>query len=455
MKTIRRQILVYLFTGMALATLAAGLLSYWKMRIEVNEMFDYQIKQVAGAIPTQLSVVHALPSDDDADDEIIVQMWNPSGQLVFTSTPSVPLPRASGFGFRSIELAGQKWRTYSEEDEGQQIQVAQPQQVRNRMAASMALRSLIPFMALIPLLGMLIWIVVDRGLSPLHRLAEAVSQRSPSALDPLERENYPPEIHPMIDALNDLLARLDQAILTQRTFVADAAHELRTPLAALKLQLQLVERETDRDLAATGFRKLHDRINRATHVVQQLLTLARQEHRSSGLAYKPVDLQQLAAQAISDHIPQAECKKIDLGLSVAATAAGSASTVPGDANSLRIMLGNLIDNAVRYTPANGRVDVFVDTSPEGDVLLTVVDDGPGIPAVDRARVFDRFYRCEGTLESGSGLGLFIARAIADQHGAVIELGPAHGDSGLAATVRFKRCAQDHLTEGCLTAFSIH
>ncbi len=437
MISIRRKLLMYLFGGMISATLLAGFATYLQVRHEMNEMFDYQLQQIATAFPTELSVGHTLPVGDDSEDEVMLQIWDKDNQLLFTSAPTIMLRRVNAIGFSKTKLNQQNWRVYSQLDQGRFIQVSQPVAIRNRMAVSMALRSLIPFVVLIPLLGLLIWIVVGRALQPIGRLAASINQRTPEALEAISDGPYPPELQPMLLALNGLLARLEQARTTQRAFVSDAAHELRTPLAALKLQLQLVERENRDPKLEAGLGKLHERLNRASHLVQQLLTLARHEGRLPDRRYRKVDLQKLVAGVVSELAPQAENKHVDLGVVASETYGNGPVFVFGDVENLRILLGNLVDNAVRYTPAHGRVDVSV-ASTDGYALLQVADNGRGIPPEDRERVFDRFYRREGSGESGSGLGLFIAKTIAAQHDATIELGNAKDGSGLLATVRLKQ-----------------
>jgi two-component system OmpR family sensor kinase len=432
--TIRRQLLIYLLGGMFAATLVATLATYIEVRNETNELFDYQLQQIADALPNEIPIGLNLPVGKVEHEEIEVQVWDADGRLVFTSGPMAYMPRFKGFGLRSISYDGKGWRIFSEGNANRFIQISQPHAVRNELAAGMALRTLTPFMILIPILALLIWLVVGRGLAPIHLLAHEVSQRSPDALDPLPDHAYPPELQPILRELNALLDQLARAFATQRAFVADAAHELRTPLAALKLQLQLVEREQDRTEIEAGFRKLHDRLNRATHLVQQLLTLARHEHHTTRPQHRVIDLQELAISTVSDHAPQAENKGVDLG--VMPFAGALAPRILGDESSLRIMLGNLIDNATRYTQVGGRVDVAIGLAEDGAPILRVADNGPGIPEEDRERVFDRFYRREGTGQSGSGLGLFIARTIADQHEARIELSRT-AERGLTVTVRFK------------------
>jgi two-component system OmpR family sensor kinase len=435
-RTIRRQLLIYLLGGMVSAMLVASFAMYVVVRSETNEIFDYQLQQIADAFPNEIPVGMMLPVDKEEDEKIVVQVWNADGKLIFTSGPVTHMPRFGGTGFSSVTFNSHNWRIYSESNGSRSIQVGQLKVARAELAASMAARALLPFMVLIPILALLIWVVVGRSLAPVHRLARDVSQRSPDALEPIMDDSYPPELQPILTALNRLLERLAQAFATQRAFVADAAHELRTPLAALKLQLQLVERESDRAQVELGFKKLHDRLNRATHLVQQLLTLARHERHTAGPEHKPIDLRALAISTVSDHAPLAQSKGVDLGV-MPYEEHEEAPKIMGDDDSLRIMLGNLVDNATRYTHVHGRVDVSIIRNHDGSALLRVADNGPGIPEEDRQRVFDRFYRREGTGESGSGLGLFIARTIANQHHATIVLGQTDEHGGLTVTVRFK------------------
>jgi two-component system OmpR family sensor kinase len=243
----------------------------------------------------------------------------------------------------------------------------------------------------------------------------------------------PDEIAPLSAALNQLLARLSHAIDTQRAFVADAAHALRTPLAALQLQAQLVERADDGAARDQAIGKLRQGLERLTHLVTQLLTLARQEPGAALPAHEPVALDQLAASVVADMAQAALDRDIDLGLESGADP--SPAVVRGDAEALRILLTNLVDNALSYIPAGGRIDVAVRRSADGRAVeLVVSDNGPGIPAEERARVFDRFYRLADAPTGGSGLGLAIVAEIAQSHGARVLLEDA--EPGLRVRVVF-------------------
>lgn len=435
MRTIRHQLLIYLFGGMVTATIIASIATYIEVRIETNELFDYQLKQIAAALPDEIASGHNLPVDNDPDEEVAVQVWDQDGRLLFTSGPTQHVPYSRQLGFLSVAIDGVGWRFYTEEDHGRTIQIAQPRAVRRELATAMATRALIPFIVLIPILGFLIWSIVGSGLRPLQKFATEVESRSPDLLDALLDDQYPPELKPILNALNSLLARLSHTLGVQRAFVADAAHELRTPLTALKLQLQLVEKEGDSKMLAIGFTKIHERLNRANHVVQQLLTLALHERLNPLCGLKRLNPLRLMIDVVSDHALQAENKGIDLGVLNPKNISDSSQFMTGDEESLRILFGNLVDNALRYTPKGGRVDVAFYA--DGDMgTIAISDDGPGIPVSDRARVFDRFFRIEGTGEMGSGLGLFIAKTIADQHRATIELGDGTL-GGLTVKVRFR------------------
>ncbi len=250
-------------------------------------------------------------------------------------------------------------------------------------------------------------------------------------MSPLAVEGVPAEAQPLVEALNGLLERLDLALATQRAFVADAAHELRTPLTALQLQLQLTERATDDSSRKAALTELRGGLERSIHLVQQLLTLARQEPDGKARATRePVALAALVRNELTTHAPLAEARHIDLG----ATTLDDRAVLTGDPTALRTLLANLLDNAIRYTPDGGRVDVAT-TAEAGRVQLTVSDTGPGIPPAERGRVLDRFYRRAGEDQPGSGLGLAIVKAIAEQHGATLHLEDADG-GGLRVRVVF-------------------
>lgn len=424
MRTIRRQLLVGLLGGALFCTLVAGVGTYFKVLEEASRLFDEQLRQLAATVPTRGAPSRA-PGDET---DMVVQVWNRSGKLSYASAQQ-HLPAAAELGYGYVDDG--RWRVFVAMRDGERVQVAQAILAREEVAAGLALRSLLPFVLVTPVLGLLIWFVVGNSLRPLRNLAEAVGARSPVALQPLTPDGQPPELLPVVTAVNELLNKLDQALSSQRAFVADAAHELRSPLTALKLQLALAERATGDEARAVSFAKLHERLERATHLVQQLLTSARQESASANRPRTRVGLLDLAQQCVADRFVHALDRGIDLGVAPG----GGEAVVDGYPDDLRILLGNLIENALRYTPPGGHVDVAVGSA-DGHPFLQVSDTGPGIAPEERERVFDRFYRGEGNDSWGSGLGLSIVRSIADAHGAAVTLGGRAEGSGLVASVRF-------------------
>jgi len=294
------------------------------------------------------------------------------------------------------------------------------------------LRTLLPLAALIPFLGVLIWYAVGRGLRPLATMSRAVAKRQPDAMAPLAETGLPEELRPLAGSLNALLARLDDALNAQRRFTADAAHELRTPLAALKLQVELVERAPDDGARGAALAELEEGVDRASHLVEQLLAMARLEPEALARNFGDCDLVAIAKDVIVARATLAADRKIDLGLARSATVRAR-----GDAASLSMLLANLLDNALRYTPEGGRIDVAIDDD-AGHAIFSVADTGPGIPASERERVFDRFHRGAhaGADQNGSGLGLSIVKRIADAHGATVALDSGAEGRGLVARVCF-------------------
>lgn len=435
MNSIRRHLLVALLGAISAALLIGGMAIYRAALDEVDELFDYQLRQLALSLRDQaFHNAFAPPAEnEEADMDFVIQVWDSEGVRVYFSHPHLTLPGLVKTGYATVNTPEGSWRVFSTRLYKQAIQVAQPLRVRNRMALETAVHVLLPLLLLLPLLSLVIWILVSRGLTPLNRLARAVATRTPQALEPLPIAQTPDEVLPLVHSLNDLLHRLSEAIAAQKAFIADAAHELRTPIAALQLQAQLLERADSAAESSAAIADLKAGILRAGHAVRQLLTLARQEPDLAAKPMAAVNLAELARSVATELSPLARDKNIDLGLADV----DEPASILGDPDSLRIMLANLVENAVRYTPRGGRVDVSV-ISAEQAVRLEVADSGPGIPAWERARVFDRFYRSEQASEPGTGLGLAIVKAVADRHGAEIELDQAKA-GGLWVRVVFPRC----------------
>ena len=437
MNSIRRTLLVWLLAGLAAIALAASGATYLAARREVGELLDLQLKQLAYSTRIDDLLRGRRPGFElrpqppgTGITELVTQIWDRDGVLVYWSRPGTGLPVPATEGYSTASHEGRTWRVYTLVQGSHALQVAQAENEREAIATQTALRTLVPFLALLPIFGALIWIGVGRGLEPLEAMSRAVAKRRPDAMAPLGERGLPEELQPLVASLNGLLARLSEALAAQRRFTADAAHELRTPLAALKLQLDLARRNGNAPNGAAALDDLETGVARASHVVDQLLTLARVEPEALAQMRSDCDLVAIARDAIVARAALAADKSIDLGL-----ARATGATVSGDPASLAILLSNLIDNALRYTPRGGRIDVAVDADQNG-ATLSVADTGPGIPIEDRERVFDRFFRGDDNQEPGSGLGLSIVKRIADAHHATIALDAQPEGSGLVVRVHF-------------------
>lgn len=429
MTTIRRRLITGLLCATVACTVGAGTLLYRALLDEANELADLQLRQLAVALPDEFAPKVGHPAPEDPEEDFAIQAWDSAGKLVHAAPlpPYDMLPRQNLNGFGYAEFHGMKWRVYEITRRERHVQVAQPMKIRNNLAAAMALRSGAPLLVFVVLLMLLVLWVARDALRPLNSLASIVSRRSPTTLDQLETHSWPAELKPIVAALNTFMLRIASAMDAQRTFVADAAHELRSPLTALKLQLQLAERESDDAARARAMSRVQERLDRSSHLVQQLLDLAAHETGYSGAQLTQMDVEPLLAATVADFSPLADSRDIDIGLLQPASL-----KLLAHREGVQLMLNNLVDNALRYTQRGGRVDLAA-WGEGGEVVLAVSDNGPGIAEEHRERVFERFYRPEGMDVTGCGLGLSIVRNIAEHHRARIELG--QGENGRGLTVR--------------------
>ena len=354
--SIQRTLALWLAAGLSIALVAAAVLTYQRARDEASELFDLHLRQTAASI-TGMPIAGGSPLAGSADEGLVVQIWDGRGVRVYRSQAAAGdesrIPDRATPGFATIDTPAGRYRVFSVVAAGQLVQVGQPLAVRNELAARLAFSTVLPLVVIAPLIGLLVWVAIRRGLAPLMRVAAAVQKRAPGQLAPLDERGWPREVLPLVEALNGLLGRLDRALDAQRAFVADAAHELRSPLAALGLQAQLAERADEPADRAAALADLRGGLGRATRMVEQLLALAREEPGVAERPFARVDLGSLARDAVAALAPLAAAKSIDLGLDRADNAA-----VDGDADALGTLLANLVDNAIRYTPAGGRVDVL-------------------------------------------------------------------------------------------------
>ncbi|HEY6864196.1 MAG TPA: histidine kinase dimerization/phospho-acceptor domain-containing protein, partial [Burkholderiales bacterium] len=298
MISIRRRLLAALLSALVLVGLAASAATWFAARRQANEMFDYQLEQMAESLRDQAPQAEA-DLFAGFEHDFVVQMWGPGGVLVYLSNHNVSLPRG-GAGFDTVGVDGEDWRVYTMAHGGRVIQVAAPTSLRNERAAAVALRILVPIVASIPLFALLIWWLVGRELRPLGAIARAIAMRAPSSLESLPETGLPDEVRPMVSQLNGLLGRLGAAIETQKRFTEDAAHELRSPLTALQLQIQLLERAASDDARRDALDQLKAGARRASRLVEQLLTMARLEPETAQEPREPVDLDRLAASVAAD-----------------------------------------------------------------------------------------------------------------------------------------------------------
>lgn len=430
MNSLRTKLLVWLLGAVLLAGVAQAIALY---RITLNEtatLFDYHLQQQALSLRDQvLQESFAGVPADEREYDFVVQIWSMDGQRLYLSRPGGGLPGQVVLGFSNVHSTDGEWRVFSIQLRDRLIQVGQPVAVRSQMALATALRTLSPLLLILPLLAGAVWLSIGRVLRPIDNIAGAVERRHVNSLEPLAEDGLPTEIAPLAGALNRLLDRLSKSIATQQTFIGDAAHELRSPLTALRLQAQLLARAGDEQTKTAAAETLIAGIDRTTRLVEQLLALARSEHEAIAVAITAVRIDDLARECVAQHAEIAESKHIDLGAHEM-----KPLTVVGDADSLRILLRNLVDNALRHTPAGGRIDVGA-TLANGRTAITVADSGPGIPEAERARVLDRFYRRAGQEVPGSGLGLAIVKSIAQRHAAEVRLSETSG-GGLTVSIIF-------------------
>jgi two-component system OmpR family sensor kinase len=430
--SLRGRLLWFLLAAITIAAVAQASIAYRTALNDADQIFDYHMQQMALSLRSRVPLTSTETADADTpisgNDDLVVQVWSPDGVRVFRSASHAHLPQRAVLGFSNVRANGTTYRIFSIQTDNQTVQVAQDLAVRRSMASNLALRTLGPIAVMMPILMLVVWWVVSGSLEPVARVRKQVASRQADDLSPVSEAGLPDEVRPLVQELNLLFGRVRTAFDAQQHFVADAAHELRTPLAALKLQVQSLERSDSPDAKRVAVGRLTAGIERATRLVEQLLVLARQE--ASVAPRQRIDIAAAARRAVADMAGVAQARGIDLGLPRADVA-----EVEGQPDALMILLRNLIDNAIKYTPEGGTVDVSVVAEHRG-VTVTVEDSGPGIPPAERERVFDRFYRVPGSDAKGSGLGLAIIKSIAERHGATLALGESKRLGGLEVTVTF-------------------
>ena len=441
--SLRRRLLRWvILTTLATVGLAATM-AYRQALDDVQELIDALMAETAQLILTQISDNHAgslphrgttLHSNEPrrSDLPLEFQIGLADGTVLARTENAPDVPLTATPGYADFQFGGEGWRSLTVESANRTylVQLSLPEDIRDHEALEIAWRMLLPFGLMLPLMVGLIYFSIRRGLKPLDDLAAGVAARSPENLSALPPGAAPAEAQPLVGALNRLLGRVSTALDNERRFTADAAHELRTPLAALKIHAQVAMAGELPPPTRAALEKMQQGVDRTTRLVEQLLRLARLDPLERVAAPQSVDLAGLAAVAVDDAAAAARAG----GRSLTLHADPAAGTVDGDSDLLGAALRNLIDNALRYTPAGGRVTVTAGR-PDGRRQLGVTDDGPGVPAAELPRLAERFYRGSEPGAEGSGLGLAIVHRIAELHGARLELENLPG-GGFSACLRW-------------------
>lgn len=415
MNSIRARLLVWQISALIVIGLLTSVITYLLAWDAFNKIRDFSLEQIAYSV-----VRHGIEYENDEEvrsdrGQFVSQIWAADGSLFFTSIDADQGPPRQNPGLHVLDWKGTEWRIYSLKEGGLTVQVATTSASRARRFATLAPWLLLPLGVLVVVLGLLIRAAVGRALAPLEQVRAEIGRRGVQSLHTLDSRSLPDEVAPLVATLNELLVRLDQAMVAQRRFLADAAHELRTPLTAVKLQAQIARRAENESERQASLEQLAAGVDRAAHLVDQLLGMARLEPAARETLFAPLALHDLVKRVVADFSSLAEARNIDLGVGACATV-----SLTGQTDSLRMMLGNLLDNALRYCPRGGRVDVELCVLPDA-VLLVVQDNGPGIAAEDREKAFERFQRLAGAEVPGSGLGLSIVKQVVLLHGGEIRL----------------------------------
>lgn len=448
---------------MALLFVSGGITiwtSYLDAEEEVGELFDAELARTArlllslsqaGFDKTNLNKLQTYlhenkfevdPENIDNDKlavghlyekKILFQIFDASHNLIIRSenAPEISLSKKLN-GFLDVSWQGSDWRSFSVWNRLMEykVVVAESYEVRSELLSNIMLRLVVPYLVLLPVLLFLLWWAIGQGLKPLKLVTTAVSQLDERHLESLQVEEVPEEIQPLINALDRLFERLKSSFNKERRFSADAAHELRTPLAALRTHVQLMRSDSDADKFKNSLDKIMQAVDRATHVVDQLMNLVKYDEGSMVPNLLMLDLKDLSVQVAADLVPFALEKDIELSVSESLTA-----KIYGDESALGMLIRNLIDNAIRYCHVGGKVKVYF-SSTKTSVSLFVSDNGPGISDEDYGKVFERFHRGQGHVLSGCGIGLAIVEEIAALHMAKIHLSKPQQHSGLIVEVVF-------------------
>lgn len=439
-RSLQFKLSAWLCSAILVIAIAGGVYSFFTAFVEANEMQDDQLRQTAALFKSHVAQIappnsREIVPDADLEFRVLVEILGPSGvEVLGIHQDPLPLSSELGDGIQTITTQNEPWRIFiATLNPDQRLVVAQKIAIRDEVARESATATLIPYAILIPVLLLIIAYLIRQMFKPVIQLAKELDLRKEEDLQEISKENLPSEILPFVAAINRMLKRVDQSVTQQRRFVADAAHEMRTPLTALSLQAELFDSEDMSEQARERLATLKSGLERTRLLLNQLLAFARaQQEKTSENAEASV--QQVFRRALEDLLPLAEAKHIDVGVLTQRDV-----VLPVREFDLIALVKNLVDNAIRYTPEHGKIDISLELGADA-VLIKITDTGPGIPVSERERVFDPFYRTLGNESQGSGLGLSIVKTIADRIGAEIHLEDSTGQTespGLCVTVVFR------------------
>lgn len=432
MKSVRSTALTWIAAVLVPIGLAAAVIAYVAGREEADGVSDRLLVQIAQNLEPGIPLSSSAPVKGTPEDEVLIQLWDADGTEVRRSAGE-HIPRQAHSGLGNVFVRGIEWRIYAAHDNGRTVQISQRQEVRDEVAEQLAMSAALPVLVALPIVWFLVAFALSRLFSEFERTGKVVAERSVEANEPLSVEGMPAEMRSYVDAMNQLLRRQTAAIEQQRHFVSDAAHELRTPLTALQILVDTIAQRAARNPDATCSElvpELSQAVNRARALTNQLLKLAEVHSGKEAPSTADVDLQAALLQVVAGLVPAASAKAIEFAVN-----ADTSATIQASAVDIATLLAILMENAVRYSAAGSPVEVTLRKG-HAEAIIEIADRGIGIPAEALPRIYDRFFRAAPQVVEGSGLGLSIAKAIADQYGFALSIANRVG-GGVVAAVTFR------------------
>ncbi len=439
--SIKQFLLVYITLSIVVVYALISFTSYMVSKEELDELYDANLQQVAHVIAAQHRAfqgnTHLYRNNQigsgtkiEAEEEFFVRVLAKDGRVLYISHPNAEIPLPTALGLTTQGLKSKRWRFFSVKAKEETIQVAQSLRLRKNTIKETAYSLMASQLIFIPLLVLLIFYAIRKALFPVSILSKVIQYRNSADLNPFAEDNVPAEVKPLVRSLNLFMGKVSLMVDVLKRFTSDAAHELRTPITALKLQMQVLEQSRSKSERESAIQNLKTGINRSEQLVSQLLSLARLEPDNQSMHLQSLNMLELLKESFQELLPLAQEKSIDIGLIKADNC-----EIDGTQQEIKMLINNILDNAIRYTPSGGKIDVSL-INQAGHVVLEIKDSGPGISENDLERVFERFYRGENQHISGSGLGLAIVKDIATRHAAVIKL--SNNNPGLSCKVFFTR-----------------